>query len=112
MMPAPTAGSFRSVTDWAIEDDALSPPRDVRSTDVSRLRAQAGTIVAIVVAAIGIVLYTERSNAELRSDVRVILTRLDSQKENMDLKLDVMRLEMEKGELRKALLERMNPERK
>jgi hypothetical protein len=98
-----TTALFRRDLGTAIEDD-VSPPREIRSTDVSRLRAQAGTIVAIVVAAISIVLYTERSNSELRSDIRVILNRLDSQKENIDLRLQIMRLEFEKGELRKALL--------
>jgi hypothetical protein len=91
----------------SLEVPDVSPPREVRATDVSRLRAQAGTIVAIVVAAIGIVLYVERGNSELRSDIRVILTRLDSQRENMDLKLQIMRLENEKGELRKALLDEL-----
>lgn len=93
-----------------IESD-VSSPREVRSTDVSRLRAQAGTIVAIVVAAIGIVLYMERRysdlekrSSELQHSINGVSQRLDSQKENIDLKLQIMKLEFEKGELRKALL--------
>lgn len=98
-----TTALFRRDMGTAIEDD-VSPPREVRSTDVSRLRAQASVIVAIVVAAVSLALYIERNNAEIRSDMRVILNRLDSQQQNIDLKLQIIRLEFEKGELRKALL--------
>lgn len=108
-MPASTALSFRQVQDSAIEEDAVSPPREVRSTDVSRLRAQAGTIVTIVVAAITIVLYMERRYSELETAVNGVSQRLDSHKENIDLKLQIIKLEFEKGELRKALLEELKP---
>ena len=84
--------------------DDMSPPREVRSTDVSRLRAQAGTIVAIVVAAITIVLYMERRYSELQTAVTGMAQRLDSYEKNIDLRLQIMKLEFEKGELRKALL--------
>lgn len=56
------------------------------------------------------------AQAEMQSDIRNIKTVMDGWKDlraadavNLDLRLKNERLETEKSELRKALLERMNP---
>lgn len=114
-LPVPTAGSFRRVSDTAIED-TVSPPRDERTTDVTKVSMTLPMVAAIVVTALTVsgAQYLAQSGqraaqAQMASDIRDIRTRLDAQKENIDLKFENLRLEMNNGELRKALLERMNP---
>ena len=122
MMPVPTALSFRREGDAAVGDAALSPPRDDTSTDISRVSMSLPMVAMIVGTAIGTALTmsgaqyiaqaSQRSAmAQLTSDIRDISTRLDAQKELFELKLQNNVLEMEKSELRKALLDRMNPNR-
>ncbi len=85
-------------------------PREVRATDITKATVPIGVVVVMVIAISGFGIAQAVSLSSLRSDVRDIRTLLDSQKENIDLKFQLMRAEMEKGELRKALLERMNPD--
>jgi hypothetical protein len=98
-------------SDADAEEPVVSPPREVRSTDVSRLRAQAGTIIAIVIAAVSIVLYVERGFSDIKSEIRQLNTLRIVDKENIELKLQLMKSDLEKAELRKALLDNLTPKR-
>lgn len=85
---------------------------DRRTTDASRLTLPIGWVWVIVLGVVGFAVTEAITLASLRSDVREIRTLLDQQKELTDLKLQNMRLDMEKSELRKALLDRLKPETK
>jgi hypothetical protein len=119
-LPEPTTPTFRREGGAAIEDTVS--PRDERtthegrSTDFSRLIFSLPMVLAIVGTALTVsgTQYVFQAGqraeqAQMASDIRSINDRLNSQKENLDLKFENLRLEMNNGELRKALLERMNP---
>ncbi len=96
-----------------------SVAREARSTDIRQVSMTLPMVAAIVCSALTVsgVQYVAQSGqraeqAAMASDIRDIRTRLDAQKENIDLKFENLRLEMNNGELRKALLERMNPANK
>lgn len=73
-----TTAVFRRDVDTAIED-AVSPPREGRSTDVSRLSFPIQMVIAIVASALTVGGGIWATNAGLRSDVRDILTRMESE---------------------------------
>ncbi len=93
-----------------VEPDVVAP-REIRSTDITKATVPIGLVVVMVIAISGFGIAQAVSLSSLRSDVRDIRTLLDSQKELIDLKFQLMRAEMEKGELRKALLDSLKPER-
>ena len=110
MMPVPTALSFRREGDAAVGDAALSPPRDEKTTDASKLTFPLqmvlmiiGVVVSSYMAAWSAQSSQREAMAALASDIRDIRTQLDGQKENLDLKLANLRLEVQNSELRKAL---------
>lgn len=85
----------------------MSPPRDDRATNVNRITFTAPTVAAIVAAVVGIVGAQYLAQSGMRSDIRDIKTQIEAQKENIDLKLQLMKAEIEKAELRKALLDEL-----
>lgn len=111
-------------------DVIMSPPRERAeptpdaSTDASRLSFPLQLVIMIVsmiIAAYGAAWTAAASNreaqAQMQSDIRNILTRMDAaeerkrlEKDNLDLRLDNMKKDFEQGELRKALLDRLKSE--
>lgn len=83
MMPAPTALSFRSVTDGAVEDEPVSPPREIRATDLSKTSVPLPFMLTII----GLVVAIAAGVWRIDSRVSVINARLDAQdKYNADIK--------------------------
>ena len=107
MMPVPTALSFRRVTDTAVGEPAVSPPKDSLANDVNRITFTMPTVAAIVFATVTVVGAQYLSYSSLSSDMRNLETQIEAQKENIELKLKLMQSEIEKSELRKALLEEL-----
>lgn len=107
------------------EDTAVSPP--AKSVDASRLTMPVVIVLAIVgssitsTAAISTAFWVMQSGqrqslSEVQSDIRNIKTVMDGWKDlraadqvNLDLRIRNERLEMEKSELRKALLAELKP---
>src|SRR3990167_5030506 len=121
MMPVPTALLFRPDGDAAVGDAAVSPPRDEKWTDASKLTFPLQMVIMIigVVVSSYMAAWSAQSSQRdamaaqreaivaLASDIRDIRTQLDGQKENLDLKLANLRLEVQNSELRKALLDEL-----
>ena len=74
-MSVPTAIPFRRESSAPVE--APVPIRD--SSDATKLKFPIGTVAAIVGTAIGVVTAQNLSQADMKSDVRDILTRMEYQ---------------------------------
>ena len=113
MMPVPTALSFRPDGDTAI-GETVSPPHTEKTTDAAKLTFPLqmvlmiiGVVVSSYMAAWSAQSSQREAMAALASDIRDIRTQLDGQKENLDLKLANIKLEVQNSELRKALLDEL-----
>lgn len=111
MMPAPTALSFRPVPDAAIEDAPVSPPRDEKTHDASKLSLPIGWVAGIVVFVVGFAINNALSMAALRSDVRDMLTRQeyeaklrDNDKMLLDQRFAALEAKIEAAGLRNAAM--------
>ena len=86
-LPVPTAPLFRRVTDTAVED-TVSPPREARSTDASKLTFPVQMMIAailmtatIIGAVYGLTGGIRESQAQMQSDIRDMRTRMELQAE-------------------------------
>jgi len=94
------------------EGDDLREERDVspaKTQDASKLSLPIGWVAAIVLALGGFGINQALGMSNLQSDVRDMKQMIIKQGEVFDLKLMIQKLEMEKGELRKALLAELKP---
>ena len=103
------------IRDELPDEDAVVSPTD-RPTDASKLSLPIGWVVGIVITVGGFGISQAMDMAALRSDVRDIKTLMANEerlkvveRENIDLKFQGMRSDIEKSELRKALLAELKP---
>jgi hypothetical protein len=91
-MPVPTAIPFRRDAETAIED-ALSPPREGRATDASKLSFPLPLTISAVVFAVSIAAGVWK----IASDVRDIGTRFEGQAESMKIQRDLDKERLERS---------------
>lgn len=78
-LPGPTTPFCRRVTDAAVEERAVSPPREEKTVTAERLSFPLPMVAAIVATAVAVSGAQYLAQAGLRSDVRDILTRMELQ---------------------------------
>lgn len=113
---------MHSVTTFPALDATVTPPK---TTDISRVTMTLPMVIAIVGTALTMNIVGYLFNAsdrqkmtDMQSEIRNIRTLLNEaervkavERENLDLRLQNMRYEFEKGELRKALLAELAPKK-
>ena len=110
-----TAPPLRGIDEMCAPDDeveAMTPTRNETSAATLTFPIQMVITIIVVVVSSYVAAWSAQSAqreaiANLASDIRVIRVQLDGQKENIDLKMSNIKLEVQNSELRKALLDEL-----
>lgn len=96
-LPAPTAPSFRRQGGAAVED-ALTPPREVRSTDITKLSIPMPFMLTLIGLVVAIVIFV----LQIKSDVRLMDANQQHQKESTQYQFDEIKALISAAGLRNA----------